>query len=73
MSMKTKPNAGVSAIPVESAILQAKTDAPLMRAESTRLISVPAVRVFRLVNNLPAKSFPESQKAVQSQLRKNRN
>ena len=59
VSMKIKPNADFSAIPVESAIQQAKFDVPSMQAELVRLISVPATEVFRFANNLQVKSFPE--------------
>ena len=59
VSMKIKPNAYFSAIPAYLVILQAKFYVPAMRAESTRLILAPAVRVFRLVNNLQVMFFPE--------------
>ena len=71
--MKIKPSADFSAIPAEPAISQAKTDALMKQAESIRLILIPAGQVYRFVINLQVKFFPESQKAVQSQLRKNRN
>ena len=71
--MKIKPNADVFAIPAYLVILQAKHDAPLMRGESVLRILVQARPVYRFVINLQVKFFPESLKAVQSQLRKNRN
>ena len=73
VSMKIKPSADFSAFPAESAIQQAKPDALTKQAESILRNLDQAVRVVRFAHNLPAKSFPESLKAVQSQLRKNRN
>ena len=51
--MKIRPSADFSAIPVELAIQQVKSDAPAMQVESVRLILVPASSDSCFVQDYP--------------------